>query len=48
VLGALLGAWLGFEAIPLRWRRGLLAAPALAQEVEDFIGIFVPASSSRN
>ena len=42
VLGALLGAWLGFEAIPLRWRQGLQAAPALAQEVEAFIATFVP------
>ena len=40
VLGALLGAWLGFEAIPLRWRQGLLAGPALAQEVDDFINTF--------
>ena len=46
VLGALLGAWLGFDAIPLRWRQGLLAGPTLAQEVDEFIQTFVPASSS--
>jgi ADP-ribosylglycohydrolase len=45
VLGALLGAWLGFEAIPLRWRQGLLAGPALAQEVDGFVETFVTASS---
>jgi ADP-ribosyl-[dinitrogen reductase] hydrolase len=42
VLGALLGAWLGFEAIPVRWRQGLLAGPVLAQEVDAFIHTFVP------
>ncbi len=46
VLGALLGAWLGFEAIPLRWRQGLLAAPALAQEIDEFIKTFLPAGSN--
>jgi ADP-ribosylglycohydrolase len=48
VLGALLGAWLGFEAIPLRWRQGLLAGPALAQEVDEFIGTFVPDATPSN
>jgi ADP-ribosyl-[dinitrogen reductase] hydrolase len=45
VLGALLGAWLGFEAIPLRWRQGLLAGPTLTQELDEFIQTFVPSSS---
>ena len=48
VLGALLGAWLGFEAIPLRWRQGLLAGSALAQEVDEFINTFVPAPADRH
>ncbi len=48
VLGALLGAWLGFEAIPLRWRQGLLAGPALAQEVDDFIGTFVSKAAAQH
>ena len=48
VLGALLGAWLGFEAIPLRWRQGLLAGAAVAQEVDDFIDTFLPLPSDRH
>lgn len=48
VLGALLGAWLGFEAIPLRWRQGLLAGAAVAQEVDDFIDTFLPVPSDRH
>jgi ADP-ribosylglycohydrolase len=48
VLGALLGAWLGFEAIPLRWRQGLLAGAAMAQEVDDFIDTFLPVPSDRH
>lgn len=47
VLGALLGAWLGFDAIPLRWRQGLVAGPTLALEVDEFIQTFVPPSSLR-
>jgi hypothetical protein len=43
-----LGAWLGFEAIPLRWRQGLLAAAAVAQEVDDFIDTFLPLPSDRH
>jgi ADP-ribosyl-[dinitrogen reductase] hydrolase len=45
VLGALLGAWLGFEAIPVRWREGLLAGPTLTEEVNAFIQTFVPSAS---
>jgi len=44
ILGALLGAWLGLDAIPSRWRQGLLDSPALGQEVEVFIDRFLPAS----
>lgn len=44
VLGALLGAWLGFEAIPVRWRQGLLAAAELTKEVDEFIATFVPSA----
>jgi hypothetical protein len=29
----------------LRWRQGLLAGPALAQEVDGFVETFVTASS---
>ena len=47
VLGALLGAWLGFDAIPLRWRQGLLDGPTLTHEVEAFIQTFVSASPWR-
>jgi len=47
VLGALLGAWLGFDAIPLRWRQGLLDGPTLTHEVEAFIQTFVSASPLR-
>jgi ADP-ribosylglycohydrolase len=43
VLGALLGAWLGFDAIPLRWRQGLVAGAAAEQEINQFIDTFVPA-----
>jgi hypothetical protein len=42
VLGALLGAWLGYDAIPLRWRQGLVAGPAVEQEIDQFINTFVP------
>jgi ADP-ribosylglycohydrolase len=42
VLGALLGAWLGYDAIPLRWRQGLVAGPAAEQEIDQFINTFVP------
>jgi ADP-ribosylglycohydrolase len=44
VLGALMGAWLGFEAIPLRWRQGLVAGPAAEQEINQFINTFVSAT----
>jgi ADP-ribosylglycohydrolase len=43
VLGALMGAWLGHEAIPLRWREGLVAGPVAGQEIEQFINTFVSA-----
>jgi ADP-ribosylglycohydrolase len=43
VLGTLMGAWLGYEAIPLRWRQGLVAGPVAGQEIEQFINTFVPA-----
>jgi ADP-ribosylglycohydrolase len=43
VLGALMGAWLGYDAIPLRWRQGLVAGAAAAQEIDQFINTFVPA-----
>jgi hypothetical protein len=38
-----LGAWLGFDAIPLRWREGLFAGPVAEQEINQFIDTFVPA-----
>lgn len=47
VLGALLGAWLGFDAIPLRWREGLLAGPTFTHEVDAFIQTFLSASPLR-
>jgi ADP-ribosyl-[dinitrogen reductase] hydrolase len=37
VLGAMLGAALGFRAIPERWIQGLQAHAALEQEIEAFI-----------
>jgi ADP-ribosylglycohydrolase len=37
VLGALLGAALGFEAIPKRWIDGLSAHQSLHEEIEQFI-----------
>lgn len=40
VLGALLGAWLGYDAIPLRWREGLLAGSQAHSEVNQFIDTF--------
>ena len=44
VLGALMGAWLGHEAIPLRWRQGLVAGPVAGPEIDQFINTFVPAA----
>ena len=41
VLGALLGAALGFEAIPKRWIDGLTAHAELEEEIEQFIKRFV-------
>ena len=41
VLGALMGAWLGYEAIPARWREGLLAGPEVGPEIEQFIDTFL-------
>jgi ADP-ribosylglycohydrolase len=43
VLGALMGAWLGYDAIPLRWRQGLVAGQAAEQEINQFISTFVSA-----
>ena len=40
VLGALLGASLGFEAIPKRWINGLSAHGELNEEIEQFIQRF--------
>ena len=40
VLGALLGAALGFEAIPKRWINGLNAHQTLHEEIEQFIDHF--------
>lgn len=40
VLGALLGAALGFEAIPKRWINGLTAHDELEEEIEQFIQRF--------
>ena len=40
VLGALLGAALGFEAIPERWIEGLRARAAVEEEIETFIARF--------
>jgi len=37
VLGALLGAAMGLDAIPERWIQGLTARVALEQEIENFI-----------
>jgi hypothetical protein len=38
-----MGAWLGHEAILLRWREGLVAGPVAGQEIEQFINTFVSA-----
>ncbi len=43
VLGALMGAWLGYDAIPLRWRQGLWAGAVAGSEIEQFINTFLPA-----
>ena len=40
VLGALLGATLGYEAIPKRWINGLTAHDELNEEIEQFIQRF--------
>lgn len=40
VLGAILGAALGFEAIPRRWIEGLRARDELAAEIDGFIARF--------
>jgi ADP-ribosylglycohydrolase len=40
VLGALLGAALGFRAIPERWIHGLVAHAELEEEIETFIARF--------
>jgi ADP-ribosylglycohydrolase len=37
VLGALLGAALGYQAIPERWIRGLRSRVELEQEIESFL-----------
>jgi ADP-ribosylglycohydrolase len=36
-LGALLGAALGFQAIPERWIRGLRSRAELEEEIESFL-----------
>ena len=38
-----MGAWLGYDAIPLRWRQGLVAGPAVEPEINQFINTFVSA-----
>jgi ADP-ribosyl-[dinitrogen reductase] hydrolase len=40
VLGAILGAALGFRAIPDRWIHGLQARAELEEEIETFIARF--------
>jgi ADP-ribosylglycohydrolase len=40
VLGAILGAGLGFEAIPKAWVNGLTAHQTLHDEIEQFIARF--------
>jgi ADP-ribosylglycohydrolase len=40
VFGALLGAALGFEAIPKRWINGLSAHDELNDEIEQFVQRF--------
>lgn len=40
VLGAILGAALGFQAIPPRWIEGLTARAALAGEIDAFVARF--------
>jgi ADP-ribosylglycohydrolase len=40
VLGALLGAALGFEAIPKIWINGLTDHQSIHEEIEQFIGRF--------
>ncbi|MFZ1641133.1 MAG: ADP-ribosylglycohydrolase family protein [Candidatus Contendobacter sp.] len=40
VLGAILGAALGFPAIPERWIRGLQAHAELKEEIDTFIARF--------
>jgi ADP-ribosylglycohydrolase len=40
VLGALLGAALGFDAIPKRWINGLTAHQTLHEEIEQFIALY--------
>jgi ADP-ribosylglycohydrolase len=37
VLGALLGAALGYQAIPERWIRGLRSRVELEEEIESFL-----------
>ena len=37
VLGALLGAALGYQAIPERWTRGLRSRVELEKEIETFL-----------
>ena len=46
VLGALLGAALGFEAIPERWIEGLRARAAVDEEIETFIARFGQSDAS--
>jgi ADP-ribosyl-[dinitrogen reductase] hydrolase len=40
VLGAILGATLGFEAIPKRWINGLTAQTQLNEDIERYIALF--------
>ena len=41
VLGAILGAALGFQAIPRRWIKGLTARTELEEEIETFVSRFL-------
>ncbi len=48
VLGALLGAALGYRAIPERWISGLTARAPLEDEIETFVGRFAAGSPNGN
>jgi ADP-ribosylglycohydrolase len=40
VLGSILGASLGFDAIPKRWITGLTAYAELDKEIEAFVALY--------